>query len=147
MAEDDEDEEPAPAPLTVQAVFDLLRSPRRRHTIRVLADQPPDDPVSLVDLAEAVAQCETGHDEIDDLTHKSAYVSLYQTHLPDLEECGVVRTDYDESDDTSILPQERVHTLADILTAIDTPRRRLTGRHRYYPYCFDSPSRWALFVT
>jgi len=96
-----------PDPLTVQTVVDLLRLPRRRYAVCVLADQSLDDPVALVDLAEAVARHEIENDELDDLTHKSAYVSLYQTHLPKLEEWSVATTD-EGSDDGHVFPRQRV---------------------------------------
>jgi len=120
MTEDADSTDTDPEPLTVQTVVDLLRSPRRRHTIRILADQSPDNPVALVDLAEAVARREIENEELDDLTHKSVYVSLYQTHLPKLEEYGVVTTELEESDDGHVFPRKHTQTLADILAHIDS---------------------------
>jgi hypothetical protein len=79
--------------LTQDDVFEILSSPRRRYLLYYLRQRQ--EPVELTDLAEHVAAWENGIDP-DELTtqeRKRVYVSLYQTHVPKLDDAGVV--DYD----------------------------------------------------
>lgn len=79
--------------LTQDDVFEILSSPRRRYLLYYLRQRK--EPVELTQLAEHVAAWENGVDT-DDLTtqeRKRVYVSLYQTHVPKLDDAGIV--DYD----------------------------------------------------
>ncbi len=70
--------------------FDLLSSHRRRWTLRICTERQ--GPLELGDLAEQIAAMEQDK-EIEDLTmaeRKRVYTSLQQTHIPRLEEAGVV---------------------------------------------------------
>jgi hypothetical protein len=71
-------------------VFDLLSSHRRRYTIHYCKRESEE--VSLSDLAEQVAAWEHSK-EIEELTsaeRKRVYTSLQQTHLPTLDDAGMV---------------------------------------------------------
>lgn len=59
-----------------------------------------DEPVKLTDLAEQVAawENETEPDQITEQERKRVYVSLYQTHIPRLDEVGVVEYDKDSGE-------------------------------------------------
>ena len=84
---------PTDQSLSQDVVFDLLSSPRRRYVLYLLRDAG--EPVELTTLAEHVAAWENDV-EIDDITEqerKRVYVSLYQTHIPRLDEAGVVSYD------------------------------------------------------
>lgn len=79
--------------LPQDTAFDLLSNARRRFVLRRL--QASDGPVELSDLAEELAAEENDvpSDELSAQQRKRTYVSLYQTHVPKLDEAGVV--DYD----------------------------------------------------
>jgi len=80
--------------LTQDTVYDLLSNKRRRFVISKL--RRAEGPVSVNDLSESVAAWENGI-EVDELTDKQikrVYVSLYQIHIPKLDEAGLV--DYDK---------------------------------------------------
>lgn len=79
--------------LTQDDVFEILSSPRRRYLLYVLRQH--DEPVELTELAEHVAAWENGvePDELTTQERKRVYVSLYQTHVPKLDDAGIV--DYD----------------------------------------------------
>jgi DNA-binding transcriptional ArsR family regulator len=81
--------------LPLDAVFAALKNARRRQVIRHLNEQ--DGPVSLSDLSEHVAAIENGTtpEEIDSKQRKRVYVGLYQSHLPKLDEMGVIVFDED----------------------------------------------------
>jgi hypothetical protein len=73
-------------------IHNVLRNDRRRRAIQHLRDA--DGPLSVDTLAEHIASIETGEDPPPRDVRKSVYVSLHQTHLPKLDELGIV--DYDQ---------------------------------------------------
>ncbi|WP_049984812.1 DUF7344 domain-containing protein [Halobellus rufus] len=72
-------------------IHDLLRNDRRRQTIKCLQSQGRE--VMLRDLAEEIAERETGESPAPRNIRDSVYISLHQSHLPKLDDAGVV--DYD----------------------------------------------------
>jgi hypothetical protein len=81
--------------LSQDTAFDILSSPRRRYVLYYL--RQTDEPVDLTNLAEHVAawENETDPDSLTDQQRKRVYVSLYQTHIPKLDDAGVVSYDGD----------------------------------------------------
>ncbi len=81
--------------LSQDVVFELLSSPRRRYILYYLRHS--EEPVELTTLAEQVAawENETNVDNITEQERKRVYVSLYQTHIPRLDEAGVIEYDKD----------------------------------------------------
>jgi hypothetical protein len=96
--------------LTQGKVYDLLSNARRRFVISYLRDR--EEPVELNALSREVAawESETAIEDLTDQQIKRVYVSLYQTHIPKLNESGLV--DYDR--DTGMV------ALADNVRALDT---------------------------
>ena len=76
------------------AVFDLLASRRRRQ---MLAHLDADGPATLRELAKTLTAAEEGEPVADlpDDEIRRVYISLYQYHLPNLEDLGVVTVDDD----------------------------------------------------
>ena len=87
--------------LSQDLVYDILSSPRRRYVLYYL--RQVDEPIELTALAEQVAawENETDPDSLTDQERKRVYVSLYQTHIPKLDDAGIV--DYDKDDGTVTL--------------------------------------------
>jgi hypothetical protein len=84
----------AQSELSLDDVYHLLQTKRRRDVLRYL--RTADEPVRLRELAEQVAAWEQGT-SIDDLSsdeRQRVYISLYQSHLPKLDNHGIV--DYDK---------------------------------------------------
>lgn len=81
---------PTDQSLSQDVVFDILSSPRRRYVLYLLRDAG--EPVELTTLAEHVAAWENDVEvtEITEQERKRVYVSLYQTHIPRLDEADVV---------------------------------------------------------
>jgi hypothetical protein len=101
----------------------MLSNQRRRCVLYYLNRNP--EPVTLRDLAERIAAWENDV-EVADLDYKQrkrVYTSLHQTHLPKLDEAGIV--DYDRSEGTI--------TLADRATDLDV-YFELVGEHDI-PWC------------
>jgi len=78
-------------------IFDLLSNPRRRYVINYLLRE--DRPVSIQELSKELAmwEFEVDADELTDQQEKRIYVALYQTHIPKLEDVGVIEYDSDAS--------------------------------------------------
>ncbi|WP_049936058.1 DUF7344 domain-containing protein [Haloplanus natans] len=101
----------------------MLSNQRRRYVLYYLNRNPGS--VSLRDLAERIAAWENDVD-VDDVNYKQrkrVYTSLHQTHLPKLDEAGIV--DYDRDEGTI--------TLADRATDLDL-YLELVGEHDV-PWC------------
>jgi DNA-binding transcriptional ArsR family regulator len=84
--------------LSRDRVFDILSSPRRRYVLYYLREHG--GPVKLTDLAEELAAWEhdTTVDELGPQARKRVYVSLYQTHVPKLEDAGLIQYDSDSGE-------------------------------------------------
>lgn len=81
--------------LDQDTVYDILSNARRRFVISYLREH--DEPIGLNRLSEEVAAWEndTTVAELSDKQIKRVYVSLYQTHVPKLDEHGLVEYDKD----------------------------------------------------
>lgn len=81
--------------LTADQAYHLLQNQRRRNVLRYLRDA--DEPVEMRDIAEQVAAWEnnTTVAALSSDARQRAYIPLYQSHLPKLDEEGVIN--YDQS--------------------------------------------------
>jgi DNA-binding transcriptional ArsR family regulator len=77
-------------------LFQILSNSRRRYIIYYLSQEG--DALSLKDLATKIAAVESDvpEAEITSDERQRVYISLYQTHLPKLEEADIVTYDEDE---------------------------------------------------
>lgn len=77
-------------------LFEILSSTRRRRIIYHLAQEGPR--LTLNQLATKIAAVETDTPEADITAdeRQRVYISLYQTHLPKLEEAAIVTYDEEE---------------------------------------------------
>jgi hypothetical protein len=96
-------------------IHDLLRNERRRQVIKHL--QGTVGTTTLRDLAERIAEHETGESPPPKNIRNSVYNSLHQTHLPKLDQRGIV--DYD-SDRKTIKLREKARSV-DVYMEIVTP--------------------------
>jgi len=78
---------------TEDELFDVLSSRRRRYALHVLKGR--EEPVELGDVAEQVAAWEYGEDvtEVSYDERKRVYTALQQSHLPKMDDAGVVSFD------------------------------------------------------
>ena len=84
--------------LTQTEAFDILSNERRRHALHYLLAQ--DDGTEIGELSEQVAAWENG-EELEQVTsdeRRRVYVSLHQTHLPRMDDAGILQ--YENSRDT-----------------------------------------------
>ena len=97
--------------LSQDEVYHILSNPRRRFIISHLREK---NTVNLQELASSVAawENETTVDDLTDQQKKRVYVSLYQTHIPKLEDAGIVAYD---SDSGRVALRDRVEQLDNYL--------------------------------
>lgn len=78
-----------------EAVREIVRNPRRRYLLYYLDDNGGE--ALLTEMVEQIAAWENGitSENTTNQQRKSVYSSLYQTHLPKLEELDVIRFDRD----------------------------------------------------
>ena len=82
--------------LTKNDIFEILSSERRRMIMHYLDDN--EGPVRLRALATHIAAVEEEKDEADlsDDEIRRVYISLYQYHIPKMDDFGVISYDRDE---------------------------------------------------
>ncbi|MFC6718283.1 ArsR family transcriptional regulator [Natrialbaceae archaeon GCM10025810] len=90
VTESEEDER-----LSKDVIFELLKNRRRREVLAYLLDA--DGTVTLGELAEQIAAWEndTSVNALSSDQRKRVYVALYQTHLPKMDDAGIVEYDQD----------------------------------------------------
>ncbi|NUB93962.1 ArsR family transcriptional regulator [Haloterrigena sp. SYSU A558-1] len=92
-------------------VFHILGNDRRRAIVQLLAEEAGQ--VDVSDIASEIAASETDTTPVPNNLYKSVYVSLQQTHLPQLQEDAVIEYD---SDSKTITPGPNFE---DVLQYID----------------------------
>jgi hypothetical protein len=80
--------------LDAAEIHDVLRNDRRRLSLDCLREAE-DGVMSVRELSERVATLEAGEDPPPRNKRQSVYVSLHQTHLPKLDDLGIVVYDSD----------------------------------------------------
>ena len=83
--------ESSPGDLEAVEIHDVLSNERRQMVIDRLRES--EGTLSARDLSEFIAERETGESPPPRNIRQSAYVSLHQTHLPKLDELGLVVLD------------------------------------------------------
>lgn len=76
--------------LSLDELFDLLRNRRRRDILTYL--DASDGTVTLDELAEAIAADENDiePEQLSSQQRKRVYISLYQNHLPKMDDLGLI---------------------------------------------------------
>lgn len=92
-------------------VFHILGNDRRRAIVQLLAKDSVQ--VDVSDVATEIAASESDSTPVPNNLYKSVYVSLQQTHLPQLQEDAVIEYD---SDAKTIRPGPN---FGDVLTYVD----------------------------
>ena len=96
-------------------LFEILSSPRRRYLVQAL--HAHDGSIATVTgIADEVAALEYEVDvaEVSQVERKRVYVSLYQTHLPKLEESGILVFDRDSGQIQLTTRAEKVGSYLDL---------------------------------
>ncbi|WP_135819873.1 DUF7344 domain-containing protein [Halostella litorea] len=113
-------------PLSKTDIFDVLRNQRRRFVLQYLKRH--ETPVELGDLATQVAAWEydTTPDGVTSAQRKRVYTTLQQTHLPRMDEVGIVAYDADEG------TIERTDATADLTVYLEiVPGNEFAWRELY----------------
>lgn len=104
--------------ITKDEVFEVMSSSRRRLILHHLHRRG--GRTELRELARDTAMAET-EGEVDDEVVKRFYISLYQTHVPKLEEVGLVRYDGETKE---VILTDGVEEVANVLNASESSERR-----------------------
>ena len=93
-AEESPEPSPEPSPEQLDRIFAILRNHRRRLVLEYLREH---DSTTQGDLARHVAAVENDVPEsaVTSTQRKRVYVSLYQAHLPKLDDFGAISFDRD----------------------------------------------------
>lgn len=77
-------------PITLSLIFDVLKNERRRYVLKYMSDQQGE--VRFGDVVDHVAAQRQGVEvgTVDSATRKATYTSLYQSHLPKLDDLDIV---------------------------------------------------------
>lgn len=97
-----------------QVVHEILRNSRRRAVIEELESRV--EPVSLRELSERIAAAETGESPPPRNARQSVYNSLHQTHLPKLDDAGVIAYDPDRKTICLEEPARQVDLYMEVVT-------------------------------
>lgn len=83
-------------------IYELLSNKRRRYIVHYLK-QRPEETVAVNDVTEQVAAWENDKpvEQLNAQERKRVHISLYQSHLPRLDEEGVIEYD-DDADQVSV---------------------------------------------
>jgi len=88
--------------LSETTIHSLLQNERRRYVLEYLREH--EQQTCLRDVVEWIAAIEADESPSATNVRNSVYVSLHQTHLPTLDEAGII--DYDKSRKTIVLREE-----------------------------------------
>jgi hypothetical protein len=115
--------------LSKDEVFNLLRNSRRRAALQYLLER--ECKATRSELAEHIAAVENGVTaaELNSAQRKRVYVSLYQNHLPKMDEYGVVT--YDAREGTAEL----------------TPQAKALAHYLDNDTVRPEPGRWAKYSS
>ena len=108
--------------LAESCVYDLLASSRRRVLLRYLDRNG--GRAAFADATRAVAVAEGADPAAAPSEYKHVYVSLYQSHVPKLEQAGVV--EHDREAKTLALTERAAPLFAHLELELVPPARRRT---------------------
>ncbi len=113
-------------PLERAEIFEVLRNQRRRYALHVLKRDGRE--VELGTLAQQVAawEYETSLEDVTPAQRKRVYTTLQQTHLPKMDEAGILSFD---SDAGVVAPTERTADISVYLEIV--PGREFAWRELY----------------
>ncbi|WP_394345825.1 DUF7344 domain-containing protein [Halegenticoccus tardaugens] len=106
--------------LSMDVIFELLKNRRRRDILRYLLST--ERTVTLSELAEQIAAWENDIEvrELGSDQRKRVYVALYQTHLPKMDDAGIIDYDQDRGNITLSENADLLNMYLDTGTESDT---------------------------
>ncbi|ELZ05093.1 DUF7344 domain-containing protein [Natrialba aegyptia] len=118
--------ESAHGELTEDELFELLANRRRRHILQTLIYR--DERIDIGTLSQSIAASEDdlAFDEVSSSDRKRVYTALQQSHLPKMDNAGVLEFDRDRG------TVEPTPVLDDVKIYMDTVRGRNLSWSDYY---------------
>lgn len=84
--------------MSMDLVFEILSNTRRRMVLYYLRQDGGTSTIQKLAEQIAVMENDTRVEQLSSQQRKRVYVSLYQTHIPKLEETGIIEYDDDEGE-------------------------------------------------
>jgi VIT1/CCC1 family predicted Fe2+/Mn2+ transporter len=106
-------------------LFDSLCNVRRLHVLDYLSERGPEAELGTLVDHVAAAEYEKARSAVSRPERRRVYVSLYQTHLPKLEEQGLIEWDRDEN-------RIRLVARRSVDAILDSGEPEPTPWYRYY---------------
>ena len=110
-----------PPQLNQTEVFDILSNDRRRHALHYLLAS--DEGTDIGELSEQIAAWENDEslEQVTSDERRRVYVSLHQTHLPRMDDAGILQ--YENSRDTIELTErgESLQVYMEVVEGNDIP--------------------------
>jgi DNA-binding transcriptional ArsR family regulator len=100
--------------LTECQIHQILANPRRRAVLDYVGGRPR--ATSVRELSEAIAVAESGQSPAPTKVRDSVYTSLHQTHLPRLQELGIVYYDRERSEVVPLGGSRAVDRYTEVVT-------------------------------
>lgn len=109
-------------PLDPDDLFHSLQNERRRRVLRVLADAEGET-LAMGDIAKSVAATENECPErmVSSDQRKRVYIALYQNHLPQLDDVGLIEYDQDRGKVAAGPALDQATTFLEMTAPADAP--------------------------
>lgn len=113
--------DPTEETLTEDELFEILSNRRRRHVLHELMRE--DDGIDIGTLSEEIAAYEDGLElhEVSSSDRKRVYTALHQSHLPKMDEAGVVDFNQDRGTVEPTPALEDVEIYMDVVRGREIP--------------------------
>jgi hypothetical protein len=95
-------------------IHHILSNTRRRKALQYLGNNH--GAISVRELSEEIAAAETGESPPPRDVRKAVYVSLHQTHLPKLDDKGIVSYDRNRKEVTLLESAKDIHLYMEVVT-------------------------------
>ncbi|EMA32371.1 hypothetical protein C446_14704 [Halobiforma nitratireducens JCM 10879] len=113
--------EPTDEALTEDELFEILSNRRRRHVLHELMREG--DAIDIGTLSEEIAASEDGLElhEVSSSDRKRVYTALHQSHLPKMDEAGVIEFNRDRGTVEPTAALEDVEIYMDVVRGHEIP--------------------------
>ncbi|SFB79097.1 hypothetical protein SAMN05444422_10226 [Halobiforma haloterrestris] len=115
--------DPSEETLTEDELFEILSNRRRRHVLHELMQEQEDGGIDIGTLSEEIAAYEDGLElhEVSSSDRKRVYTALHQSHLPKMDEAGVLEFNKDRGTVEPTPALEDVEIYMDVVRGREIP--------------------------
>ena len=109
--------------LTADVVFKMLSNQRRRYVLHYMKQRRADQPVTIRTLSEQIAAWENSVAcaDVNPKQRKRIYTALHQTHLPKMDQLGILNYDRNRGTVSLVDSVEQFDIYFDMVSANEIP--------------------------